>query len=37
MKLLKHGTLKIIEGGAHGMCVTSADKINAELLAFLQA
>ncbi|KPC54257.1 alpha/beta fold hydrolase [Amantichitinum ursilacus] len=37
VKLLKHGTLKIIEGGAHGMCVTSADKINAELLAFLQA
>ncbi|KVG09291.1 hypothetical protein WJ24_15445 [Burkholderia vietnamiensis] len=36
-KIVKHAVLKVIEGGAHGMCVVNADRINAELLAFLQA
>ncbi|ALM84504.1 alpha/beta fold hydrolase [Bordetella sp. N] len=35
-KIVKKATLKVIEGGAHGMCVTQADQINAELLAFLK-
>ncbi|AOK29014.1 hypothetical protein WS67_01470 [Burkholderia singularis] len=36
-KIVKHATLKVIPGGAHGMCVIDADRINAELLAFLKA
>jgi len=36
-KLVKNSTLKIIPGAPHGMCTTLADKINAELLAFLKA
>ncbi|HHV7522520.1 TPA: alpha/beta fold hydrolase [Burkholderia orbicola] len=36
-KIVKHAVLKVIEGGSHGMCVVNADRINAELLAFLQA
>src|ERR1700740_1906484 len=37
VKLLKQGTLKVIPGGAHGMCTTLADQINAELLAFIKS
>jgi non-heme chloroperoxidase len=36
VKLLKKGTLKVIPGGAHGMCTTMADQINAELLNFIK-
>ena len=36
MKLLKNGTLKVIKGGSHGMCVTRKDEVNAELLAFIK-
>ncbi|WP_269765586.1 alpha/beta fold hydrolase [Burkholderia ubonensis] len=36
-KIVKHAQLKIVEGGSHGLCVVNADRINAELLAFLQA
>lgn len=36
-KLVKGAVLKVIEGGAHGMCSTEKDRINAELLAFLKA
>ena len=36
-KIVKHAQLKIIPGGAHGMCVVDAARINAELLAFLKA
>ncbi|MBR7890450.1 alpha/beta fold hydrolase [Burkholderia multivorans] len=36
-KIVKHAELKVIAGGSHGMCVVDADRINAELLAFLQA
>jgi len=35
-KIVKKATLKVIEGAPHGMCVTHADQINAELLAFLK-
>ena len=34
VKLLKHGTLKVYEKLPHGMFVTPADLINADLLAF---
>lgn len=36
IKLLTHGTLKIYPGAPHGLCVTLADQINADLLAFLK-
>ena len=36
-KIVKHAELKVIPGGSHGMCVVNADRINAELLAFLKA
>jgi non-heme chloroperoxidase len=35
-KLVKHSTLKIYPGGAHGLADTSKDQLNADLLAFLQ-
>jgi non-heme chloroperoxidase len=35
-KLVKGATLKIYEGAPHGMCTTLKDRVNAELLAFLQ-
>ncbi|MEX3842961.1 alpha/beta fold hydrolase [Paraburkholderia sp. BR10882] len=35
-KIVKNATLKVYPGGAHGMCTTEADKVNADLLAFLQ-
>ncbi len=36
-KLVKNAKLQIIPGGSHGICVTSADTINASLLEFLKA
>jgi non-heme chloroperoxidase len=36
-KIIKNAQLKIYKGGAHGMCTTEKDKVNADLLAFLQA
>jgi non-heme chloroperoxidase len=36
-KIVKNSQLKIYEGGAHGMCTTEKDKVNADLLEFLQA
>lgn len=35
-KLVKKSTLKVYTGSSHGMCVTQADKVNADLLAFLR-
>jgi non-heme chloroperoxidase len=35
-KLIKGATLKIIEGGSHGMCSTNKEQINAELLSFIK-
>jgi non-heme chloroperoxidase len=36
-KIVKGATLKVIAGGAHGMCTVKADEINAELLAFIES
>jgi non-heme chloroperoxidase len=36
-KIVKHATLKVYPGAPHGMCTTDADKVNADLLAFLQS
>jgi len=34
-KIVKNATLKVYPGGSHGMCTVEADKVNADLLAFL--
>jgi non-heme chloroperoxidase len=36
VKLLKNGTLKVYEKFPHGMCTTHAERINADLLAFIE-
>jgi non-heme chloroperoxidase len=36
VKLVKRGTLKVYPGLPHGMCTTHADRINTDLLAFIQ-
>ncbi len=36
-KLVKNATLKVYPGASHGMCTTEADKVNADLLEFLQS
>ena len=36
-KLVKGAKLKVIPGAPHGMCSTLKDKVNAELLAFVQS
>jgi non-heme chloroperoxidase len=35
-KIVKNAILKIYKGAPHGMCTTLADKVNAELLGFVQ-
>ena len=35
-KLVRGATLKVIEGAPHGMCTTHKERINEELLAFIQ-
>ena len=35
-KIIRGATLKVIPGAPHGMCSTHKDRINAELLAFIQ-
>ena len=35
-KIVKNATLKIYQGAPHGMCSTLKDRVNAELLAFIQ-
>lgn len=35
-KLLPNATLKVYPGGAHGMCTTQKDEVDADLLAFLR-
>jgi non-heme chloroperoxidase len=37
IKLVQQGTLKVYPGLPHGMCTTHADRINADLLAFIQS
>jgi len=36
-KLVKNAKLKIYEGGSHGICTTSKDRVNEDLLAFIKA
>ena len=36
-KIVKNATLKVYKGGAHGMCTTQKDDVNADLLAFLRS
>jgi non-heme chloroperoxidase len=36
VKLVKNAKLKVYPGAPHGMCTTLADKVNADLLAFLK-
>ncbi|MEM5387377.1 alpha/beta hydrolase [Paraburkholderia phymatum] len=36
-EIVKNATFKVYEGSPHGMCVTEADKINADLLAFINS
>ncbi len=36
-KIVKNATLKVYPGAPHGMCTTQADKVNADLLAFLKS
>lgn len=36
IKLLKYGAIKVYEGGAHGLMDTEPDRINADLLEFIQ-
>ena len=35
-KLVKGAVLKVYPGGAHGMCTTEKDKVNADLLEFIK-
>jgi non-heme chloroperoxidase len=35
-KLVKGAVLKVYKGGAHGMCTTQKDEVNADLLAFIK-
>ena len=37
IKILPHGTLKEYAGAPHGLCVTHADRVNADLLAFVKS
>jgi non-heme chloroperoxidase len=37
VELVKDAQLKVYKGGAHGMCTTQKDEINADLLAFIEA
>ncbi|WP_306715274.1 alpha/beta fold hydrolase [Burkholderia dolosa] len=36
-RIVEHATLKVYEGASHGMCVVDADRVNADLLAFLRS
>jgi non-heme chloroperoxidase len=36
-KLISNATLKIYEGGPHGICTTHKDRVNADLLAFIRS
>ncbi|MEX3931945.1 alpha/beta fold hydrolase [Paraburkholderia phymatum] len=36
-EIVRNATFKVYEGSPHGMCVTEADKVNADLLAFINS
>jgi non-heme chloroperoxidase len=35
-KIVRNATLKVYKGGAHGMCTTRKDDVNADLLSFIK-
>lgn len=35
--LVRHATLKVYEGGSHGLLITQKDQLNSDLLAFLRS
>ena len=35
-KLIKGAALKVYKGAPHGLCTTLKDKVNADLLAFIE-
>ena len=35
-KLVKNAELKVYKGAPHGMCTTEKDKVNQDLLAFIE-
>jgi non-heme chloroperoxidase len=37
VEIIGNATLKVYPGASHGMCTTEADKVNADLLAFIQS
>jgi non-heme chloroperoxidase len=37
VEIIRNATLKVYPGAPHGMCTTEADKVNADLLAFIQS
>lgn len=37
VKLVPNAKLKVYKGGSHGMCVVEADKVNADLLEFINS
>ena len=36
-KIVKHAQFEVYKGGSHGMCTTEKEKVNADLLAFIQS
>jgi non-heme chloroperoxidase len=36
-KLVRNAKLVVVSGGSHGMCTTEKDRVNAELLSFIQS
>jgi non-heme chloroperoxidase len=36
-KLIKGAELKVYSGAPHGLCTTEKDKVNTDLLAFIEA
>lgn len=36
-RIVKDAKLLVYEGGSHGICTTEKDRINADLLSFIQA
>jgi non-heme chloroperoxidase len=35
-KIVKRATLKVYQGAPHGMCTTLKDRVNADLLYFIE-
>ena len=37
VKIVKNGTLRVYEGGAHGMCTIEKERVNEDLLGFIRS